>query len=266
MKKLFPFLIILLLVFTACEKEAFLELAQRNLEVESEFTECTVIVTSSSSWHAINHNDWIKLRTTIGDAGCDTLEFTVKRNHKLISRNGVIVVKSDDSDVAAALYITQSATSYSVGSLVTINGTKGVVYYLDNNVTKVVSAEEAKLKWSTEDEYTYAMDWYDGSWNMKKIQTISCWMEKYPSFKWCADYGVNWYLPSYNELLEIYNQRKIINATMKENSYTGFINNYYWSSTELSYDSAYAIDFYDGDNFPIDKYNNTVRVRAILTL
>lgn len=73
---------------------------------------------------------------------------------------------------------------------------------------------------------TGATDWNDGMANMKKIQSISGWHEKYPAFAWCADKGDGWYLPALNELKTLYGSK----AVERKSDY------YYWSSTEYDFE------------------------------
>ena len=101
---------------------------------------------------------------------------------------------------------------------------------------------------------------------MAIIKTIEGWEDKYPAFKWCADYGTDWYLPAYNELLEIYNNREIINATLQTNNHTALglsDTPYYWSSSEDYHTYAALINFSD-NYFNNLKNNSGGRVRAIL--
>ena len=84
--------------------------------------------------------------------------------------------------------------------------------------------------------------------------------------KLCADYSVtlnsvvynDWYLPSIDELKELYSKKNIIG---------GFANSLYWSSTEYNknipgYD-ALVKSFQYGDEFDQDRFWNSNRVRAI---
>ena len=84
--------------------------------------------------------------------------------------------------------------------------------------------------------------------------------------KLCADYSVtlnsvvynDWYLPSIDELTELYSKKNIIG---------GFANSLYWSSTEYNknipgYD-ALVKSFQYGDEFDQDRFWNSNRVRAI---
>jgi hypothetical protein len=73
----------------------------------------------------------------------------------------------------------------------------------------------------------------------------------------CADLELNgysdWFLPSLNELQQLYTNRAVIG---------GFVNYQYWSSSEISFDSAWAFAFTAGftDNEP---KNYSYLVRAV---
>jgi hypothetical protein len=71
-------------------------------------------------------------------------------------------------------------------------------------------------------------------------------------------YGPDWFLPSINELNQMY-----INKTTLEgvSGFTAF-SNYYWSSTETGYYNAWEQFFYNGGQASVDKYD-TNGVRAV---
>ena len=159
-----------------------------------------------------------------------------------------------------------------VGTLVTKDGVKGVVFYADDNVTKIVSVEQTALAWSTVYEQTDAADMNDGSKNMEKVQNMEKWETNYPAFKWCAEYGQGWYLPAYTELEQIYANREAINAALSAKGYktlvlehTGPTKSWYWSSTECSapYVGAYGCPFANGDTIGCGK-EAALYVRAVL--
>ena len=50
----------------------------------------------------------------------------------------------------------------------------------------------------------------------------------------------DWYLPANWELQEMYNNKEIINSTSIANGGEAFVDEYYWNSTELGTDYAYA--------------------------
>jgi hypothetical protein len=75
----------------------------------------------------------------------------------------------------------------------------------------------------------------DGAYNMAKVRAISGWQSKYPAFKWCADLGIGWYLPSIEELKKILFRADFdkINTTIKSKGGTPISSiNFYWSSTQ----------------------------------
>ena len=121
MKKLFLLLALLSSVFTACDSgldneenggtpsTPKIELSQQSVEVEFESAEYEVTITSPYSWEATAKNDWIKVVTETGIAGTKTLKFSVARNEEEDIREGTIVVKNEDYNLVAELYITQGA-------------------------------------------------------------------------------------------------------------------------------------------------------------
>ena len=105
----------------------------------------------------------------------------------------------------------------------------------------------------------------DGECNMAKVKTIENWEIRFQPFKWCADLGNGWYLPSKNELIAIWENRdkivtKLPNKVLCEDC---------WSSTESRtfYEdsgtaSAWAINTYLGHQLQRPK-NHLCEVRAI---
>ena len=69
----------------------------------------------------------------------------------------------------------------------------------------------------------------------------------------------DWYLPSFDELNEMYNT---IGSGGPEGNIGGFINNWYWSSSEYSNGPAWNVHFYDGNASNANK-TTTFRVRVI---
>jgi hypothetical protein len=58
----------------------------------------------------------------------------------------------------------------------------------------------------------------------------------------------DWFLPSINELKQMYINKATINTTVSANGGSNFANNnYYWSSTEHDANNAWELDFYNGD-------------------
>ncbi|MBR2030778.1 MAG: hypothetical protein IKA04_00960 [Alistipes sp.] len=162
-----------------------------------------------------------------------------------------------------------------VGDLVTKDGVKGVVFYADDNVTKIVSVEQTMLSWCIVDgtEATGATDTEDGAKNMATIKSLTDWENRHPAFKWCDDYGQGWYLPASTELEQIYLNREIINATLSVNGFELLKtdvepgeSSWYWSSTEKGVGlvkGAIARPFAGGSPIPSSK-SAEMYIRAVL--
>ena len=122
------------------------------------------------------------------------------------------------------------------------------------------------LKWSTESVNTGARNKDFGMTNMDTIKTINPDLSRYPAFRWCADYGADWYLPALNELRTIDANMSKLNATLSKVGGTLLEVTDYWSSTEESDQHASALrldydDYVTGDH---KSYKDNVRaVRAL---
>ena len=88
--------------------------------------------------------------------------------------------------------------------------------------------------------------------------------------KACNDYSItinqitysDWFLPSKDELNQMYQNRETINTTASANGGSDFSTNYYWSSTENDNTSAWGEHFYYGYQGSSNK-NFTGVVRAV---
>ena len=160
---------------------------------------------------------------------------------------------------------TASSKVYAIDDIVTINGVKGIVFQTSPTV-KIVSTKESILKWSKVSQGVGATDKDNGKVNMDKIKAISDWQNKYPAFKWCADLGDGWYLPSINELKAIYNQKDRINQTLTTNKMKelGSASTLYSSSSEgASLTTLIGIHFLGGSTFWNNKDHRVHAVRAV---
>ncbi len=72
----------------------------------------------------------------------------------------------------------------------------------------------------------------------------------------------DWFLPSKDELNEMYQNKATINTTATANSGADFSNIYYWSSTEYDSDRAWLQYFANGGQYDNVK-GNTNNVRAV---
>ena len=172
----------------------------------------------------------------------------------------IVESKTTTIDVSLEKYIVH----HNIGELVTINGVQGIVFQ-NSPVVKIVSVKETTANWSTDYETTNARDKDNGKANMDKIKYISGWQTKYPTFKWCADYGDGWYLPSLNELKAIYAHKYEINKVLLANNLQilGSNNCWLWCSTETNTNHAYSINFSNGNS--LNKNGNYI-VRAVYVI
>ena len=176
---------------------------------------------------------------------------------------------SQTSQTSSSSSSSSSGKIYKVGDYYNENGKQGVVFEVsaDGRHGKIVSMKKSAemLDWSSnsaeQKRLIGANSETNGVYNMAKVKAISGWRDKYPAFKWCADLGEGWYLPSKEELLTIYKNKDKVNPNL-----TDKLSNLYWSSTEDDYQwssgdfCAWLVNMNNGDT-GIDRkdYNNYVR-------
>ena len=177
-------------------------------------------ITTTADWVTYNKNE-DGVQISIGVSKCEN------------NRTAEIKIFSEKYNLEGrTIIITQTPTPCPVGTLLTIDGAKGVVFDFGDTVTKIVSVTETRA------------DWYDAR-------------------TWCSNYGTGWYLPTLNELEMIYNNKSTINSTLSANGYTTLGTGYHWSSAENYHDTAYGLNFSSGNSY--DDYKNyTHDVRAVL--
>ena len=168
---------------------------------------------------------------------------------------------------------TTTSGPYKVGDYYNENGRRGVVFEVwdGGRHGKIVSLDETDVDWDSRVTYdgklkngtrTYADSKSDGKANTDKIMARSD-SDYFPAFKWCRANGSSWYLPAVDELKKIYNNKKVLNATLTK--YGATLNNsYYWSSTEyvdvLPEFCAWPVYMRDGDtNYSSKGLDHNVR-------
>jgi hypothetical protein len=89
--------------------------------------------------------------------------------------------------------------------------------------------------------------------------------------KACNDYSItinqitysDWFLPSKDELNQMYQNRETINTTASANGGSNFSINYYWSSTESGNNVAWSQGIYNGSQIYYGGKDFTISVRAV---
>ena len=172
--------------------------------------------------------------------------------------------------------------TYQVGDYYNDGKKEGVVFEIsaDGKHGKIVSMIQSRgwLQWSSDGAEQKRLIGADsksnGAYNMAKVKAVANWQEKYPAFKWCADLGEGWYLPSIEELKKFTLDNAIydaVNRTLTSKGGEKLFNRSdltsYWSSTESNeryFDvfCAWYVHMSDGYTLDVNKYDFSY-VRAV---
>ena len=203
-------------------------------------------------------SSWIKCTQT-----ADGEKIVVAANSNYEARNADVKIYSEKyGKEGTIITVNQGACGCKIGDIMTVNKTKGIVFYIDNNMIKLVSVNaNTSSKYSTEYAATSANDWHNGANNMAVIKARGSWTSKYPAFKWCSDRGTGWYLPAYYELHELYNQKAVVDEILTAQE-TAPLGEWLWSSTESTYSYGYLLNMTDGQWRYYNK-DNANEVRAV---
>ena len=175
--------------------------------------------------------------------GRNSVEKILKDSYKnvLLDENPLIIL----SGITDRSKAEDTSKTWRVGDYYHVNGIKGVVFWVDKTGRhgKIVSLDQTSVPWyvgqdSKSEELLKCESEDDGYENMNKVMKVSS-LEKYPAFQFCASHGKGWYLPSFNELRQIF-QNPVV-WTLKEYSKSHPANHKkYWSSSEASITEAYT--------------------------
>ncbi|MBQ7310163.1 MAG: SUMF1/EgtB/PvdO family nonheme iron enzyme [Alistipes sp.] len=173
---------------------------------------------------------------------------------------------SPDLNTPMSTAVASTTKTYKVGDYYNDGVKEGVVFEVsaDGRHGKIVSMKQSaeKLQWSSDSaeqkRLIGANSETDGAYNMAKVKAIYGWQSKYPAFKWCADLGEGWFLPSKEELKVFTLNTAIhdaVNRTLIARGGTKLYgkgeSGWYWSSTERDYKSsgefyAWLVNMYNG--------------------
>lgn len=182
------------------------------------------------------------------------------------------------------------AEKYEVGTIIEVNGVKGMIFAIKgfpiynedytevvgtNNYCYIVSLDEEDLQWSTEYAWCNCMS-QRGDYNSS--DPFDRWgmnIDNYPAFKWCKEHGEGWFLPSSTEMNWLWEMLTEgardftapsvakYNELIVENGGEPFVETFYWSSNETSEDLVEVIAFMNDSVVCLDpKKDNTYTARA----
>ena len=153
---------------------------------------------------------------------------------------------------------------YNIGDYYDDGVKQGVVFTVEDGGRhgKIISLDETSLPWGTNtDNIVGVSNDANGKINTDKIMARKD-SDNYPAFEWCRAKGEEWYLPSREELMLLYEVVDKVNKTLHDKSKIVLEGNIYWSSTELSEFCAWYVGMTDGFTFDYFK-NYNLYVRAV---
>lgn len=167
--------------------------------------------------------------------------------------------------------------SYVIGSYVTpIGDTKSGVICMPGYI---ISISETSNRWSEKTGDIGATNLDDGMENRKAFESMlesnpNADYNNYHAFKFCMNFGQDWYLPALNELKKIYSNVSELNAMLTKIGGTILdTSSIYWSSTEYNGSRAYYLRFKNGESDEsyktLSEYSNNYsghKIRAIRAL
>lgn len=97
----------------------------------------------------------------------------------------------------------------------------------------------------------------DGEANMVAARANDPELANLTAFRLCAEMGEGWYLPAFNEMKAVAENKSSLNTALKANGGTALDNNDYWTSTEgteNALERAKALNVKNGEPFDYRKY------------
>lgn len=169
-----------------------------------------------------------------------------------------------NNSISEDLPVDVAEVTYKVGDYYDDGVKQGVVFTVEDGGRhgKIISLDETSLPWGTNtDNIVGVSNDTNGKINTDKIMARKD-SDNYPAFEWCRAKGEEWYLPSREELMLLYEVVDKVNKTLHDKSKIVLEGNIYWSSTELSEFCAWSVDMYYGNSYRNSK-NLSIYVRAV---
>lgn len=211
--------------------------------------------------HCVKTDSGIKISISVNDTRDGRIANILIYNQKYYYEDGY-------GGAGKYILISQDPAPHRIGDIVTKNGGKGIVFHIGSDGIKIISVTEGECIWSTENRHINTTETHYGAETMAKVKAISDWATKYPAFKWCADYGTDWYLPSLYELNLIKIPLKDIDAVLSENGYPKLTEPSYhehWSSSEVAENIVHYIVYSSNTGGHMADKNEKKFVRAVYT-
>lgn len=167
----------------------------------------------------------------------------------------VVSIATAQTDSLQTAVVPQDSTAlnqnlpkiYNIGDYYNDGVKEGVVFQVskDGLHGKIINLKQShsEVDWTSDEteqrRFVGATNPNDGRENMRIIQSIEGWKEKYPAFAWCAELGEDWYLPAIEELKILTLNDTVhdaVNKTLAEHNGIKLFSKkdmgWYWSSTE----------------------------------
>lgn len=128
---------------------------------------------------------------------------------------------------------------YSVGEIVEVEGTKGMIFKVSGYMAIVVSLDEVQLP----------------------IKNFGS--SHFTAVDWCRQHGVSsWKFPNLSDLRTLYRNKKVFNRFLVDRNLKPITGDEYWSSEEYDSECAQSFNMKNG-TVGITTLNSILSVRAI---
>lgn len=180
---------------------------------------------------------WSSSEDEDGDAAWYLINLRVSRDYKKSFCNVRIVSRFP-------------AGIYKVGDYYKDQTKEGIVVEVskDGRHGKIMALKDLpeELFWSTKTEKDFERRNDSGAQNFQEIQQKKNWMVEYPAFSGCVSIGKEWYLPSYDELCRVYENKDEFSQKAIMFGGKAFQKARYWSSSEYSSLFSWYVHFGSG--------------------